>query len=90
MKGRGEPLPGVKVVLRLGEWVGSAVSDDQGEYCFCRVKPSHAYVPELEKEGFAGFVERDIAVGRSRPAVRNVNLDPLSRFQPVPQNPGGR
>ena len=90
MNRRGEPVPGVKVTLRLGEWVGSAVSDDGGEYCFCHVRASHGYVLELEKEGFAGFVERDLAVGRGKLAVRNVILEPLSRFEPAPRDPGGR
>ena len=90
MDAHGGPLTGVKVTLRLGESLHSVLTDDQGEFCFCRVKPSRSYVLELEKEGFAGFVEREFTVAKSKLSVRNVILDPLSRFSGAPMDGGGR
>src|SRR2546426_10903541 len=62
---RGGPLAGGTVILRQGERFRSILTDEQGEYCFCRVEPAGNYVFEIEKEGFTGFVERDFRVARS-------------------------
>ena len=83
MDSEGGPLEGVKAVLRHGEDLRAALTDRNGEYCFCRVKPARDYVLELEREGYAGFMERDLVVSRSRISIRNVILDPLSRYRPA-------
>jgi len=80
MNERGEALTGAKVVIHRGDLVKSTRTDDQGEYCFCRLAAARDYVLEIELEGFAGFVERDFTVSKSRIAIRNVILDPLSEF----------
>ncbi|MCI0568372.1 MAG: carboxypeptidase-like regulatory domain-containing protein [Acidobacteria bacterium] len=84
MDGRGGPLSGAKVVLHRGEFSTTTRTDEQGEYCFCRVKPARDYVFEIEMDGFAGFIERDFTVARTRLSIRNVILEPLSSFRSEP------
>ncbi|MCI0658913.1 MAG: carboxypeptidase-like regulatory domain-containing protein [Acidobacteria bacterium] len=84
MDARGGPLSGAKVVLHRGEFSATTQTDDQGDYCFCRVKPARDYVFEIALDGFAGFMERDFSVARSKLSIRNVILEPLSRFRPDP------
>src|SRR4029453_18043312 len=57
MNAQGGPLAGAKVILRRGEFSTTTRTDDQGDYCFCRVKPARDYVFEIELDGFAGFIE---------------------------------
>ena len=82
MNAQGEPLAGAKVVLRRGEFLKSALTDENGEYCFCRVTAGRDYVLEIELEGYAGIIERDFGVMRSRISIRNAILDPLADFRP--------
>jgi hypothetical protein len=81
MEAGGAPLAGAKVTLRLGTETKRALTDEKGEYCFCQVSPSGGYVLEIEKEGAVNWLERDINVGRAKIAVRNVILEPLSKFR---------
>lgn len=85
MNAQGGPLAGAKVVLRRGEFSTTTRTDDQGDYCFCRVKPARDYVFEIELDGFAGFIERDFTVARTRLSIRNVILEPLSNFRSAPE-----
>jgi len=80
MKPGGSPLSGARVILRQREQVWTALTDEKGEYCFCRVQPSGSYVLEIEMEGFAGVLDRDFGVSRLRVAVRNAILEPLSSY----------
>jgi carboxypeptidase family protein len=84
MNAQGGPLTGAKVVLRRGEFSATTRTDDQGDYCFCRVKAARDYVFEIELDGFAGFLERDFTVARTKLSIRNVILEPLSSFPRVP------
>jgi carboxypeptidase family protein len=84
MDSRGQPLSGATVVLRRGEFSTTTRTDDQGDYCFCRVKPARDYVFEIEKDGFAGFIERDFTVARTKLSIRNVILESLSNFRSAP------
>jgi hypothetical protein len=84
MNAQGGPLTGAKVVLRRGEFSTTTRTDDQGDYCFCRVKAARDYVFEIELDGFAGFIERDFMVARAKLSIRNVILEPLSSFPRLP------
>ena len=84
MDTRGGPISGAEVTLRRGEFSATTRTDDQGDYCFCRVQPARDYIFEIELAGFAGFMERDFTVARSKLSIRNVILEPLSKFRPDP------
>ncbi len=74
----GRGIEGAKVSLRRGDQLRTALTGAEGEYCFCRVEPARDYVLEIEKEGVAGVMERDIYVGRTKLVVRNFVLEPLA------------
>jgi hypothetical protein len=80
MQAGGAPLAGAKVTLHRGEETRSALTDEKGDYCFCSLSPSGGYVLEIEMEGSSGWIERDIRVSRAKIVVRNVILEPLSRY----------
>lgn len=80
MTAEGKPVPGARVTLQDGEVARMAETDDSGEFCFCRVAPARGYTVRIEKEGFAGVVEKDVYVGKRKIAVLNVILRPLSSF----------
>jgi len=84
MDAQGGGLADATVVLRRGEFSVTTRTGEQGDFCFCRVKPARDYVFEIEKDGFAGFIERDFTVARAKLSIRNVILEPLSSFHPSP------
>lgn len=74
----GRGIEGAKVSLKRGDRLHTALTDAAGEFCFCRLEPARDYILEIEKEGFAGIMEKDIYVGRMKLVVRNFVLDPLA------------
>jgi carboxypeptidase family protein len=85
----GHPLAGVKVTIELREEKQIAVTDERGDYCFCRMAPARDYVLRMEREGFARIEERDLVILPRKLAILNAILQPLSSFK-QPESNGGK
>ena len=78
----GHPMSGVKVTVERLQEKLTTLTDERGEYCFCRVTPGRDYVLRIEREGYARVEERDLVVGRGKLAIRNAILQSVSSFGP--------
>ena len=78
----GHPMSGVKVTVERLQEKLTTLTDERGEYCFCRVTPGRDYVLRIEREGNARVEERDLVVGRGKLAIRNAILQSVSSFGP--------
>jgi len=83
MNSRGEPVPGARVTLRRGERSWTTETDQDGLYCFCRMKAARDYTLLVAKEGFAGVMENDFNVSGRKLSVRNLILRPPGDFSPA-------
>lgn len=80
----GEPVPGVRISLRRDDRTRETETDERGEYCLCRVAPGRDYLLTMQKEEFAGIVEKDFTVRRGKISILNVILRPARNFEVAP------